>query len=70
MILFTGTKHFLPGNAQFCVLASLAYSPGPAEGILEWGGGGGVLNRSRKGESSSVMPRVRSPGKIWKFKSS
>ena len=34
------------------------------------GGGGGELNRSLKGESSSVMPGVRSPGKIWKFKSS
>ena len=29
------------------------------------------LNRSRKGESSSVMPGAPcSPGKIWKFKSS
>ena len=34
-----------------------------------WSGGGGV-NRSRKGESSSVMPGARSPGKNLKFKSS
>ena len=31
----------------------------------------GGLNRSRKGESSSVMPgALCSPGKFWKFKSS
>ena len=42
---------------------------GPAEGILElWGGGG--LNRSRKDESSSGIPGARSRGKILKFKSS
>ena len=33
-------------------------------------GGGGGLNQSPKGESSSGMLEARSPGKILKFKSS